>query len=416
MRQCAPMSVDLSPFLHPFARPAAPPESFIRFVRGEGAYVWDDTGKRYLDAMASLWYCAAGHGRAEIADAIRAQASTLAAYQCFDRFTNTPAEELAAKVASIAPMQNARVFFTSGGSESVDTAMKIARVTSHIAGKQGKTLIISREPSYHGVAYGSLTATGLSPNHEGFGPLLPDVVRVPKDDLAAIDAILEREGDRVAAILTEPIIGAGGVYPPNDGYLRGLRERCDRVGAWLIFDEVICGYGRLGTWFGAQHFGIEPDMVTFAKAITSGYQPLGGVIVGPKVREVLESQSSFILRHGYTYSGHPTACAAGLANLAIMEREGLVERAKIMGARLEKGLKTLVDGDRVAHVRGGVAVWALGLTPALDGMKLRDALLTEGIIVRPIGPGTVAYCPPLVTTDDEVDEIVAATKRAIAKV
>jgi len=409
------MNAALSPFLHPFARPAAPPEAFIRFVRGEGACVWDEHGKRYVDAMASLWYAAAGHGRAEIAEAIRAQASTLAAYQCFDRFTNTPAEELAAKVASIAPMQNARVFFTSGGSESVDTAIKLARVASHVAGKPGKTLIISREPSYHGVAYGGLTATGLPPNHEGFGPLLPDVVRVPKDDVAAIDAILDREGERVAAILTEPIIGAGGVFPPQPGYLEALRERCDRVGAFLVFDEVICGYGRLGSWFGAQHFGVEPDMITFAKAITSGYQPLGGVIVGPKVREVIESQPAFIFRHGYTYSGHPTACAAGLANLAIMEREGLVARAKTMGARLEAGLRSLVDGEKVAHVRGGVAVWALGLTPACDAMKLREAMLVEGVIGRPIGPATVAFCPPLVTTDAEVDEIIEGTKRAIAR-
>ena len=409
------MTPALSPFLHPFARPAAPPETFVRFVRGEGAYVWDDGGKRYIDAMASLWYCAVGHGRAEIADAIRAQAATLAGYQCFDRFTNEPAEALAAKVAAIAPMQNARVFFTSGGSESVDTAIKIARVTSHIAQKPGKTIIISREPSYHGVAYGGLTATGLAPNREGFGPLLPDVIRVPKDDLAALDAVLDREGDRVTAILTEPIIGAAGVFPPQSGYLQGLRERCDRIGAWLVFDEVICGYGRLGEWFGAQHFGIEPDMVTFAKAITSGYVPLGGVIVGPKVRAVLESQSDFIFRHGYTYSGHPTACAAGLANLAIMEREGLVGAAKTMGAQLEKGLKTLVDGDRVKEVRGGVAVWALGLTPALDALKLRDVLLDEGIIVRPIGPATIAYCPPLVTSPDDIDAIVDGTRRAIAR-
>ena len=409
------MTPALSPFLHPFARPAAPPETFVRFVRGEGAYVWDDAGKRYIDAMASLWYCAVGHGRAEIADAIRAQAATLAGYQCFDRFTNEPAEALAAKVAAIAPMQNARVFFTSGGSESVDTAIKIARVTSHIAQKPGKTIIISREPSYHGVAYGGLTATGLAPNREGFGPLLPDVIRVPKDDLAALDAVLDREGDRVTAILTEPIIGAAGVFPPQSGYLQGLRERCDRIGAWLVFDEVICGYGRLGEWFGAQHFGIEPDMVTFAKAITSGYVPLGGVIVGPKVRAVLESQSDFIFRHGYTYSGHPTACAAGLANLAIMEREGLVGAAKTMGAQLEKGLKTLVDGDRVKEVRGGVAVWALGLTPALDALKLRDVLLDEGIIVRPIGPATIAYCPPLVTSPDDIDAIVDGTRRAIAR-
>ena len=410
------MSAQLSPFLHPFACPSAPEESFLRIVRGKGAEVWDDKGRRYLDAMASLWYAAAGHGREEIAEAIAHQARTLGGYQCFDRFTNAPAEELAEKLAAIAPMQNARVFFTSGGSESVDTAIKLARVTALLAGKPGKTLIISREPSYHGVAYGGLSATGLAANHEGFGPLLPDVVRVPKDDLGALDAILEREGGRVAAIFTEPVIGAPGVFPPQEGYLRALRERCDRIGAWLVFDEVICGFGRLGTWFGAQHFGIEPDMVTFAKAVTSGYQPLGGVLVGAKVREVLESKPGFVLRHGYTYSGHPTACAAGVANLTILEREGLVARARPTGARLEAGLRTLVDGVKVDHVRGAVAVWALGLTAACDALKLREAMLVEGVIVRPIGPATIAFCPPLVTTDDEIDAIVDGTRRALAKV
>jgi len=403
----------LPALLHPFARPAAPAESFLRIVRAQGAALWDDRGRRYVDAMASLWYCAAGHGRTPIIEAVTRQMQKLDAFHLFDRFTNDPADHLAERVAALAPVDGARVMFTSGGSEAVDTAIKLARFSFFAAGQKQRTLIVSRTPSYHGVTYGGLTATGLPPNQEGFGPLVPDVVQVPKDDLAALDAVLARDGHRVAAILAEPVIGSPGVYPPAPGYLQALRERCDRVGALLVTDEVITGFGRLGTWFGAERYQVRPDLITFAKAITSGYVPLGGVVVGRAVRAPLEADGALILRHGVTYSGHPTACAAGLANLDLLESEGLLARGQAAGKRLADGLRSLVDGARVLEVRGEGAMWALGLAPGTDAVKVRDRLLDEGVIARPIGPATLAFCPPFVIEDVDVDRIVDGVRAAL---
>jgi putrescine---pyruvate transaminase len=196
------------------------------------------------------------------------------------------------------------------------------------------------------------------------------------------------------------------VYPPPPDYLADLRRLCDRHGALLIFDEVITGFGRLGTWFAADHYEVVPDLTTFAKAITSGYQPLGGVLVGTRVRAALEADPAYLLRHGYTYSGHAAACAAGLANLAIMEREALVERSRSIGARLGDGLHALAADGVIDHARGDGAVWAAGLRPDQDAPTIRDAMLARGVITRAIGPDTLTFCPPLVTTDDQIDRIV----------
>jgi adenosylmethionine-8-amino-7-oxononanoate aminotransferase len=298
----------------------------------------------------------------------------------------------------------------------VETAIKLARMAQVRSGHPERTLVVSRRPSYHGVTYAAMSATGLPPNQEGWGPLLPDVVQVDKDDLDKLDALLSEEGSRLAAIISEPVIGSGGVYPPPPGYLQALRERCDRYGGFLILDEVICGFGRLGTWWGAEHFGVRPDLVTFAKGVTSGYQPVGGVLVGAAVRGPLEADSAFVLRHGNTYSGHPAGCAAGLANLAIMRREGLVERSVEVGARLAEGLRSLVDGSGVLEARGDGAVWALGFSPTIDAVAVRNAMLERGVIARPIGPPTLAFCPPLVITDAEMAHLIDATGEAIAAV
>jgi adenosylmethionine-8-amino-7-oxononanoate aminotransferase len=405
---------DKPAFLHSYSRPAATADTFIRIVEGQGARVRDAEGRDYVDALASLWYCNAGHGRVEIADAVRDQMVRLAGFHTFDRFTNDPAEALTERLAGLAPMDGARVFLTSGGSESVDTAIKLARVAQHQAGHTQRTLVISRAPSYHGVSYGAVSATGLPANQAGFGPLVPDVIQVPHDSLDAIDEVLAERGDQLAAIISEPVVGAGGVLPPGDGYLQGLRERCDRHGGFLILDEVITGFGRLGHWFGAQRYGVRPDMVTFAKAVTSGYQPLGGVLVGPEVLAPLEADSSWLLRHGYTYGGHPSACAAALANLDIFEREGLVERAVKVGQRLESVLRSTIDGDRIVGVRGDGAVWAAAFGDGIDGVAVRDRMLEHGVIARPIGPPTMAFCPPLVITDDDIDRCGEALSAAVA--
>jgi putrescine---pyruvate transaminase len=391
--------------LHPFAPPTS--TDFVTIVRGEGASVWDDQGRRYVDALASLWYCNVGHGREEIADAVADQMRRIAGFHTFDRFANEPAERLAAEVADLSPLPDARTFLVSSGSEAVDTALKLARLTHVRSGRPERTVIVSRRPSYHGVTYGGVTATGIGPNQEGFGPLLPDVVHVGHDDLTAAKDLFAARGTEIAAVIAEPVVGAGGVLPPAPGFLEGLRRLCDEHGALLIFDEVICAFGRLGVWWGADRYGVVPDMATFAKAVTSGYQPVGGVVVGTKVREALE-QPGFVLRHGHTYSGHPAGCAAGLANLEIIRREGLVERASGVGERLSAGLRDLRTKGLVTEVRGEGAIWAVGLDEATSATTVRDGLMDRGVIARPLGTDTVAFCPPLVIEDRAIDHIVDA--------
>jgi putrescine---pyruvate transaminase len=402
------------PLLYPFARPAASGESLIRIVAGEGAHVVDDAGRRYIDALASLWYCAVGHGRREIIDAVGAQLGRLDAFHLFERFTNPPAEALAARLAALAPMADARVFFANGGSEAVDAAIKLARIAHGQAGAPERTIVVSRAPSYHGVTFGGTSLTGLPANQAGFGPLVGDVCQVGKDDLAAVEAVMVANPGRVAAVVAEPVIGAGGVHPPAEGYLTGLRALCDAHGAFLVLDEVITGFGRLGSWFGAAHFGVRPDLVTFAKAVTSGYQPLGGVLVGPAVHAPLSAHDDFVLRTGGTYAGHPVACAAALANLDVLEGDGLVERAGTVGARLAAGLRGLAARHELADVRGAGAMWAVELPAGRPAAAARDAMLERGVICRPIGSSVLAFCPPLMIAETDVDACVDALDAVLA--
>ncbi len=394
----------VSDFLHPFAKPTR--TDFRTLVRGQGSVVYDNHGNQYIDAMASLWYCAVGHGRSDMAEAIARQAGTLAAYSTFDPFTNEPAEELAQKLVAIGPIPKSRIFFTSSGSESVDTAMKLARLAHVQTGHPERTLIISRQRGYHGTTYGGTSAQGIPPNREGYGPLVGDVEQVPADDIEAMATLMAQRGNTIAAVLVEPLQGAGGVFPPQDGYLQSLRRLCDQHGSFLIFDEVISGFGRLGTWFAADHYKVVPDLMTFAKAVTSGYQPLGGVFVGPAVRAPLEADANFFLRTGFTYSGHPTACAAALKNIEILEREDLLARAVHIGKRLSSGLKSLADDGLIASVRGDGAVWAASHHPHRDPMMIRDKMLDLGVITRAIGADANTFCPPLVTSDAQIDQIV----------
>jgi putrescine---pyruvate transaminase len=399
-------------FLHPFAPPSR--EKFIRIERGEGALVWDENGRELVDGMASLWYNGIGHGRAEMAEAIAAQSLKLGAYSTFDPFTNEPAETLAEELRQIAPTPNARVFFTSSGSESIDTAMKLARMAHVQAGQPQRKLIISRTRGYHGVAYGGTSVQGIAPYKENFGPYVDEVATVPAEDIEAVATLMSQRSNEVAAIITEPVQGAGGVFPPPDGYLQSLRKLCDQHGAYLIFDEVITGYGRTGSWFAAHHYGVSPDFATFAKGITSGYVPLGGVFVGLAPTAALETDPDFFLMHGFTYSGHPTACAAGLKNLEIMRREGLVERAKHIEDRLGGGLHSLAADGVVDSVRGVGGMWALGLRPDQDAKAMRDHMLdTSGVIVRALADGLV-MCPPLVIRDEHMDQLVDAVAAAAA--
>lgn len=395
-----------SSFLHPFTSPRK--KEFITITSGKDALVFDDAGNEYIDGMASLWYANVGHGREEIAEAIADQARTLAAYHTFDPFSNTPTELAAAKIAELSPFDSARVFFGSSGSEAVDTAMKFARIAQREAGHPEKQIIVSRERGYHGTNYGGTSVQGIAPNREGFGELLPGVINVVADDDEAMKRVFAEHGDEIAAVITEPIQGAGGVWPPPDGYLSHLRDLCDTYGAFLIHDEVITGFGRTGEWFASQFYGVTPDMITFAKGVTSGYVPLSGVIVGPTVQAALETNDDFILRTGYTFSGHPVACTAALKCIEIQEREDLLGRATGIGNRLSSGLRALRDEGLLTDVRGEGAVWGISVPEGVNVVEVRDALLDEGVIIRPIPPNHLTMCPPLVISDDQIDRIVEA--------
>jgi adenosylmethionine-8-amino-7-oxononanoate aminotransferase len=398
--------------LHPFAAPARDADDFLEIVRGEGSRVWDVTGRSYLDGTASLWYCAAGHGRREIVDAIAAQLGELEAYHTFARFTNGPEQRLAELlIDELQPIPNARVLFTCGGSEAIDSAIKLVRAGHKAAGDSGRSVFLSRHYAYHGVMLGGTSAGGLPANRDPFGTLLPDFYQVGRDSLEGMrEAVAYYGPERIAAIIAEPVIGAGGVFPPIDGYLQGLRELCEECGALLVFDEVITAFGRLGSWFGSHHYGVTPDVMTFAKAITSGYLPLGGVVVGPRLREWLEADPDYLLAHGNTYGGHPTCCAAGIANLELMRAEDLPSRAAAAGARLRAGLEGLRGHSGVADVRGEGLMQAVALADGLAAGPFTEALLKRGVIGRGLPyANSVAFSPPLIISDEEVDELVAAT-------
>ena len=396
--------------LHPFSPPAMAEEGFVDIVRGEGSLVFDADGKDYVDGMANLWLCQVGHGRAEIIDAVTTQMRQIEAYNTFAPFTNSPAARVAEMIVERSPHPDGRTFLGCSGSEAVDTALKLARLVQQRRGAEGRQVVIKRTNGYHGTNFGGTSAQGIAPNREGWGDLVPHFLEVPHDDLEAVASIFAEQGDRIAAVLTEPLQGAGGVFPPVDGYLKGLRRLCDDNGALLIFDEVICGFGRTGQWFGAQTFDVTPDLITFAKGVTSGYLPLSGVIVSRSVCNELEEDPGFLLRTGYTYSGHQASCAAGVANIQVMTDEGLDRRANHVGEKLRQGLSALQADGLIQSWRGMGAVYAAEL--GRDSIPVRNDILEEGVIVRPIGT-SLAICPPLVITDDEVGRIIDTMASAL---
>jgi adenosylmethionine-8-amino-7-oxononanoate aminotransferase len=331
--------------------------------------------------------------------------STLETYSTFDPFTNPLADAAAEKIAQLSPIDDARVFLCGSGSEAIDTAMKLARTAQIQSGHPERSVIITRDRGYHGTNYGGTSAQGLPLNKVGYGQLLEGVIQVDADDIEAMSLACEQHAGNIAAIIAEPVQGAGGVWPSSSEYLSQLRRLCDTHGAYLIFDEVITGFGRLGTWFGSHYYNVIPDMLTFAKGVTSGYQPLGGVICGPDVNNALLSDPQFFLRTGYTYSGHASVCAAALKNIEIMEREDLVTRAQHVGARIEDGLRALTSDGTLTGYRGAGAIWAGKLPDGLDATTIRDRMIRNGVIARAI-PGVIAFCPPLVITDQQVDQVL----------
>ena len=395
--------------LHPFSPPVKPEADYLEIVRGEGSLVFDVDGKGYVDGIANLWLCQVGHGRTEIIDAVTEQMHRIEAYNTFAPFTNGPAAQVAEMIVERSPHPDGRVFLGCSGSEAVDTALKLARLVQQRRGQEGRQVVIRRTNGYHGTNFGGTSAQGIALNREGWGDLVPHFIEVPHDDLEAAATVFAEHGEHIAAVLTEPVQGAGGVHPPVDGYLEGLRHLCDDNGALLIFDEVICGFGRTGSWFGAQTFGVTPDLMTFAKGVTSGYQPLSGVTVSLSVCSELE-EPGFLLRTGYTYSGHQASCAAGIANIELMEAEGLVDRVDSIGERLRAGLTALEGDGLLESWRGMGAIYAAEL--GRDAVPARDKMLEAGVIVRPMGT-CLAICPPLVITDDEIGRIIDAMADAL---
>lgn len=390
--------------------------------RGEGCHLWDDRGNRYIDSTGGLWYANVGYGRAEIADASAAQMRKLHAYSHYGDVSSRPTTDLAERISAIAPMEDAAVFFTSGGGESIETIVKLVRRYWSLLEKPDRTVIISRERAYHGLAGYGTSIVGTEAFKVGVGPLAGDTARVAWDSAEALETlILEVGSERVAAFFCEPIIGAGGVLLPPDGYLHAVREICRTYGVLFVADEVICGYGRTGDWFACGRVGIDPDAVTFAKGITSGYVPLGGVIVGRTIQEPFwASGAAGVWRHGYTYSGHSVGCAVAHANLDVIECEGLVARGLELETEIAEAIAPLAEHELVSEIRSGFgAVAAIQIDPALlaDDPGLTDRVTlrarSHGVLTRTLTGGGLQISPPLIITRGELDEIAFGIRGAL---
>jgi adenosylmethionine-8-amino-7-oxononanoate aminotransferase len=404
-------------FWHPFADMASVSGHELVIVRGEGSTVVADDGRAFLDATAGLWYCNVGHGRVEIADAVRAQMVEIASYSCFGEYVTQPTLDLADRLAGLAPMADARVFLTSGGSDSVDTAVKMVRRYWSVQGQPSRSLIVTRTQSYHGMHLAGTSLAGIEANRIGQGPLDRDVVNVPWDDAEALAAALDDVGpERVAAFFCEPVLGAGGVRVPPPGYLARAREVCRERGVLFVADEVICGYGRTGRMFASE--GIDPDLVLTAKGLTSGYLPMGAVLVSGAVAEPIWQGG--VWRHGYTYSGHASASAAALANLDIIEREQLVERVADHALTLAAALAPLRGHAWVSEVRAGTGLLAavqidpdvIADDPTAMG-RLIGAVRERGVLTRPLIDGSLQISPPFVMTRDEMARCGRAIDEAL---
>ena len=405
-------------FWHPFSDMASV-EANGEFVisRGEGVHVWDADGNKYLDATAGLWFTNVGHGRDELAQAAAQQMKKLAHYSTFGDYVPDVTLELADRLAGIAPVPGSKIFFTSGGSDSVETAAKLARRYWVEKGQPDRRYIVGRTKAYHGMHYAGTSLAGIPGNIEGYGVLVADQAHVVWDDPQDLRATIEQLGEEnVAAFFCEPVIGAGGVYPPPADYLTEVRKICTEYDVLFIADEVVTGFGRIGgSWFASGRFGLEPDMITTAKGLTSGYLPMGAVFVSPKVADpFFEADAGRWFRHGYTYSGHAVAAAVALANLDIIESEGLLEES----ARLEQTLHTafapLAAHPDVVEIRSGTgAVAAVQLADAPAAMKFATKLRSFGVATRAAGAGAIQISPAFTMTDEQVGELVAAIGAAL---
>ncbi len=417
-------------------------------VRGEGVYLYDSQGKKYLDGLAGLFVSQLGHGRTELADAAAAQARELAFMPLWS-YAHPPAIELAERIAGYAPGDLNRVFFTSGGGEAVETAWKLAKNYFKLTGKPMKHKVISRAIAYHGTTQGALSITGLPPLKAQFEPLVPSTFRVPNtnfyraperaDDLEAfgrwaadqIAVAIENEGaETVAAVFLEPVQNAGGCFPPPPGYFERVREICDEYDVLLVSDEVICAFGRLGHMFGAERFGYQPDMITCAKGITSGYAPLGAMIATDRLMEPFLKDKNWFA-HGYTFGGHPVSTAVGLKNLQIFEEEKVLENVQTNAPSFRATLERLLDLPIVGDVRGDGYFYGIELVKdkatkesftaeecerLLFGFVSKN-LFNEGLYCRADDRGdpVVQLAPPLVCTQEHFDEMEQILRAVLDK-
>ncbi len=438
--------LDSAHYLHPFTDFKDLNQKGARvMVRGDGIYIWDSEGKKILDGMSGLWCVNVGYGRTSISEAVYKQMETLPFYNSFFNTTNVPAVQLAAKLVEISPAQFNHVFFTGSGSEGNDTNLRMVRRYWDLLGYEKRHTIISRHNAYHGSTVAGASLGGMGGMHAQGGLPIPGIEHIGQpnyfedgrgmtEDEFGLKAaswleekILEVGVEKVAAFIGEPIQGAGGVIIPPATYWPEIQRICDKYGILLIADEVICGFGRLGTWFGSELMGIKPDLITFAKGVTSGYIPLGGVLVGDRVANVLiEKGGDF--NHGFTYSGHPVACAGALENIRILEQEKLVEKvANETGPYLKQQFATLASHPLVgfANSVGLVAGLNLVKTKAANihecelfdasanvGMICRGHMFNNGMIMRAVGDRMI-IAPPLCMTKIEIDEMVGLIRRCL---
>ncbi|MBI4494147.1 MAG: aspartate aminotransferase family protein [Chloroflexi bacterium] len=435
---------DQEHLIHPLHLAAEHTEPLI-FVRGEGALIWDAQGREYIDGLSSLWNVNVGHGRRELAQAAAEQMERLAYTSNYVGSSTEPPIRLAARLVELAYPNLEAVFFASGGAEANESAFKTSRYYWKLRGRPDKVKTIARYHGYHGVTLAAMSATGMPPYWKMFEPRVPGFVHIqppyryrwpePLSDAELAEraaaelerAILAEGPETVAAFIAEPVQGAGGVIVPPDGYFQRVRQICDRYEVLLIADEVITGFCRTGRWFGLEHWGIQPDILSFAKGVTSAYLPLGGIMVSRAIHQAIQDAppaSRFM--HAYTYSGHATCCAVALRNLEIMEREGLADRSAVLGQRLLDGLQSLASLPSVGDVRGLGMIAAVELTSdratrapfdASVGARLLAEVRRRGLFTRVVvgadrGP-IVCLAPPLVATEQQVDRIVEILGEAI---
>jgi putrescine aminotransferase len=427
--------LDARHYLHPFTDFKSLAAEGARVIeRAEGVYLYDTEGRRILDGMAGLWCVNLGYGRKELAEAAFEQMQELPYYNSFFKSAHPPAIELARRLAELTPSQFNHVFFTGSGSEANDTILRMARRYWDVRGEPGRQVVISRHNAYHGSTMAGASLGGMAAMHSQGGLPIPGIVHIEQPywfengvDLAPeeyglraarrlAEKIEEVGPESVAAFIGEPIQGAGGVIIPPSTYWPAVQKICREYGILLIADEVVCGFGRTGRWFGNEYFGFEPDFMTLAKGITSGYQPLGAVMVGDRVAEVLIEEGGEF-HHGYTYSGHPVACAVALANLRILENDGLVDRVRQdIGPYLQKRWSGLGDHPLVGEARGVGLIGALELVAhkpsrtffrdrGRAGTLCRDHCFENGLVMRAVRD-TMIISPPLVLSEAEADELV----------